>query len=202
MLAAKSTLHYLNSRNIQIGPTSSIFITVRLCSGTKYLCTSLACAQINAALGYPLGICQLMVPISPVSTMPVTGKCLEGLVILACCCAFILFGYDQGVLSGLVSTSSFLTEFGNPSPGLLGTIVAIYDVGCAIGSIATIWIGDRLGRRRTIFIGGILVSLIAPLSNSIGDSCLTAIQICLGTALQASAFSVPHMIVGRIITGT
>ncbi|KAJ5590572.1 sugar transporter STL1 [Penicillium hetheringtonii] len=112
--------------------------------------------------------------------MPVTGKCLEGLVILACCCAFILFGYDQGVLSGLVSTSSFLTEFGNPSPGLLGTIVAIYDVGCAIGSIATIWIGDRLGRRRTIFIGGIL--------------------ICLGTALQASAFSVPHMIVGRIIT--
>lgn len=95
--------------------------------------------------------------------MTVTGKYLEGLVILACCCAFILFGYDQGVLSGLVSTPSFLTAFGNPSPGLLGTIVAIYDAGCAIGSIATIWIGDWLGRRRTIFAGGVLVSFIASL---------------------------------------
>jgi len=90
--------------------------------------------------------------------MTLTGKRLEWTVITACCFAFLLFGYDQGVLSGLVSTPEFLNTFGNPSPGLLGTIVAIYDIGCVVGSLGTIWLGDILGRRRSIVVGGIFVS--------------------------------------------
>lgn len=86
-----------------------------------------------------------------------TGKSLDWAIIVNCCCAFVLFGYDQGVLSGLVSTPEFLDTFSNPSAGLLGTIVAIYDIGCVVGSLATIVIGDVLGRRRSMYLGGVLV---------------------------------------------
>ena len=34
-----------------------------------------------------------------------------------------------------------------------GIAVAAYNVGCFCGAISTIWIGDRLGRRKTIFLG-------------------------------------------------
>lgn len=62
-----------------------------------------------------------------------------------------------------------------------GISVASYNVGCFCGAIACIWIGDILGRRKTIFTG-------------------SAIMI-VGAALQASAFGLPQFIVGRIITG-
>ena len=53
--------------------------------------------------------------------------------------------------------------------------------GCFLGAIMTIWLGDLLGRRRTIFLG-------------------SAIMV-VGATLQTSAFSLPHLIVGRIVTG-
>jgi MFS family permease len=62
-----------------------------------------------------------------------------------------------------------------------GISIASYNLGCFCGAIACIWIGDILGRRKTIFVG-------------------SSIMIA-GAILQASAFSLPHFIVGRIITG-
>lgn len=62
-----------------------------------------------------------------------------------------------------------------------GITVSSYNVGCFIGAIITIFIGDILGRRKMIFVG-------------------SAIMV-VGATLQASAFHLPHMIVGRIITG-
>ncbi|KAI9806713.1 MAG: hypothetical protein M1825_006170 [Sarcosagium campestre] len=62
-----------------------------------------------------------------------------------------------------------------------GISVASYNLGCLAGAIATIFIGDILGRRKTIFVG-------------------SSIMI-LGASLQCSAFSLGHFIAGRVITG-
>lgn len=62
-----------------------------------------------------------------------------------------------------------------------GISVASYNLGCFAGAIACIFIGDILGRRKTIFVG-------------------SAIMV-VGALLQASAFSLAHFIVGRVITG-
>lgn len=62
-----------------------------------------------------------------------------------------------------------------------GIAVASYNLGCFIGAIITIFIGNPLGRRKMIFLG-------------------TAIMV-VGAALQASAFTLEHFIIGRIITG-
>lgn len=62
-----------------------------------------------------------------------------------------------------------------------GIAVASYNLGCFIGAIITIFIGNRLGRRRIIFLGTVIM--------------------VVGAILQASAFSLEHFIIGRIITG-
>ncbi|KAL2817540.1 general substrate transporter [Aspergillus granulosus] len=113
--------------------------------------------------------------------MHLTGSTLRRTIFANCCFAFVLFGYDQGVLAGLASTPQFHESFNHPSSDLLGTIVAIYDIGCFVGALSMLFIGDWLGRRRSIVLGGIL--------------------ICVGALLQASSYTVAHMIVGRIVTG-
>ncbi|KAI6783156.1 Sugar transporter-like protein [Emericellopsis cladophorae] len=107
---------------------------------------------------------------------------------------FLLFGYDQGVMGGILTLPVFLAQFPTIDPNsddpssssaarstYQGIAVASYNLGCFIGAIFTIFIGNPLGRRKMIFLG-------------------TAIMV-VGAALQASAYTLPHFIIGRIITG-
>lgn len=54
-------------------------------------------------------------------------------------------------------------------------------MGCFLGSVVTAFVGESLGRRKTI-TGGVIVMII-------------------GAVLQATAYSRAHMIVARIVTG-
>ncbi|EXJ95770.1 hypothetical protein A1O1_00894 [Capronia coronata CBS 617.96] len=111
---------------------------------------------------------------------------------------FLLFGYDQGVMGGLLTLPAFTSVFpeidtsangvagltpsqANHKSTIQGISVASYNVGCFVGAIICIWVGDFLGRRRTIVLG-------------------SAIMV-IGATLQASAFSLAQLIVGRVITG-
>ncbi|ESZ96873.1 sugar transporter STL1 [Sclerotinia borealis F-4128] len=103
---------------------------------------------------------------------------------------FALFGYDQGVMGGLLTLPSFVATFpeidtvhdtSNYTSTIQGISVASYNLGCFVGAIVTIFIGDILGRRRMIFLG-------------------SSIMI-IGAILQASAFSLGQLIAGRVITG-
>lgn len=91
----------------------------------------------------------------------------------------MLIGYDNGVFGGIIGGTGFQKTFNNPSPGLLGTIVAIYEIGCCVGSLLTAFIGDKLGRRRTI--------------------CLGAVVMLVGTGFQAGVSSAGPMIAARIV---
>ena len=62
-----------------------------------------------------------------------------------------------------------------------GIAVAAYNVGCFFGAVSTIWIGDRLGRRRTIFVGSSIM--------------------VIGATLMAASVNLPMFIVSRVITG-
>ncbi|KAI4599134.1 hypothetical protein KJ359_002092 [Pestalotiopsis sp. 9143b] len=95
-----------------------------------------------------------------------------------------LFGYDQGVFSGVVISKDYLDVHdlhGSGKTNLLSIVTSIYAVGCFLGAVVAFTIGERLGRKKTIMVG----------------SCIMAV----GAALQTSSFSVPHMMVGRIISG-
>ncbi|TCD66942.1 hypothetical protein EIP91_000720 [Steccherinum ochraceum] len=114
---------------------------------------------------------------------------------------FTLFGYDQGVMSALLTAKQFERVFPQVAVNatLQSFIVAIYvgpllrvghpgsdrasqqEIGCLVGALSNLWVGDRLGRRKTIVLGGVIM--------------------IIGAILQATSFSYAQMVVARIITG-
>ncbi|KAK5016975.1 hypothetical protein LTR16_001320 [Cryomyces antarcticus] len=93
-----------------------------------------------------------------------------------------LFGYDQGVFGGVIVTPDFLNTLKlNNNTSLVGTVTALYDIGCFFGAIAAFSLSEPLGRKKTILLGTTIMSI--------------------GAILQISAFSVAQMIVGRIVAG-
>ncbi|PLN76847.1 general substrate transporter [Aspergillus taichungensis] len=114
---------------------------------------------------------------------------------------FLLFGYDQGVTGGLLTLKSFAKYFptivqvgdawkemqeNDPAAASAqstrqGIVVAAYNLGCFAGSIPTIWVGNWLGRRKTIFLGSFIM--------------------VIGALLQCTAYDLSQLIVGRLVTG-
>ncbi|KAI9753060.1 MAG: hypothetical protein M4579_005359 [Chaenotheca gracillima] len=115
-----------------------------------------------------------------------TGKHLEIAVCATASSGFLLFGYDQGVMSGIITEEQFVDLFplmdqNYKSGAIQALVVAIYEIGCLLGSLFIICYGDKLGRRRAVIIG--------------------AIVMLIGTAIQCSSYSLAQLIVGRIVTG-
>ena len=57
----------------------------------------------------------------------------------------------------------------------------LQEIGCLIGALSNLWVGDKLGRRRTIVVGGVIM--------------------IIGAILQTTSFSYAQLVVARIITG-
>ncbi|OJD33744.1 general substrate transporter [Diplodia corticola] len=113
-----------------------------------------------------------------------TGGWLTFWLTVACATDMTLFGYDQGVFSGVVVTQDFLELHDLVGPGktkILSTVTAIYDVGCFFGAIIAFTAGERLGRRNTVLLG----------------TCVMAV----GALIQTSSYSLAQMFVGRIVLG-
>ena len=102
--------------------------------------------------------------------------------ILTCCLG--RFGYDQGVFGGVIVTKDFLDTHnlaGDSKTSLLGTVTAIYDIGCFFGAVIAVWMGEVLGRRKSVLVGTTIMSV--------------------GAILQITSYSTAQMIVGRIVAG-
>ena len=111
----------------------------------------------------------------------VTGRNLNIFITIASTCGFLLFGYDNGVFSGIIVNPWFLKTFHKPSGGLLGTISAMYNIGGLIGSAAAFLLGDALGRRKTILCGVAVTTIGAmPFSAATNIGTLVAGRIVCG----------------------
>lgn len=102
---------------------------------------------------------------------------------------FTLFGYDQGVMSALLTAGQFekvfpqvVVDSSHPNHATLQSfVVAVYEIGCLMGALSNLWVGDRLGRRRTIVLGGCIM--------------------IIGAILQTTSYSYAQLVVARIFTG-
>ncbi|KAG6022191.1 hypothetical protein E4U41_002299 [Claviceps citrina] len=110
-----------------------------------------------------------------------TGKALIYFTSIFVSLGVFLFGYDQGVMSGIITGPYFIDYFDHPSKAHIGTMVAILEIGAFIASLVVGRVGDIIGRRRTILYG----------------SCI----FFVGGALQTAATSMAMMMVGRIVAG-
>ncbi|GAA6059453.1 hypothetical protein JCM10212_005392 [Sporobolomyces blumeae] len=122
------------------------------------------------------------------------GTKLTWWITVAASCGFGLFGYDQGVMSGIISAPQFFETFPACDPARQGKYrasilqalyVAIYEVGCLGGAIFALLFGDKLGRRKMMFTG--------------------ATVLTLGVLIQVTSFdghwAGGQFIIGRIVTG-
>ena len=102
--------------------------------------------------------------------------------------AIALYGYDQGMMSLINTNQNYLATMGiaEESP-LVGIIVSIYYLGCAVGAIFHSWLADKAGRKPSIFSSLALSSL--------GN----LLMFIAGLGYTKGALAV--MFVGRIIMG-
>lgn len=115
------------------------------------------------------------------------GNQLSLVVSIVATTGFLLFGYDQGVMSGIIAAEPFNDYFPETKNNKTyqGFVTAIYEVGCLLGAIFILMFGDRLGRRKGIMSGAAIMILGV------------IIQI---TAVKGHKATV-QLIVGRTVTG-
>lgn len=92
-----------------------------------------------------------------------------------------LFGYDQGVMSGIITGPYFKKYFNYPGPLEVGTMVAVLEIGALITSVAAGRVGDIIGRKGTLFVGAVIFTV--------------------GGAIQTFTIGFWTMLIGRITSG-
>ncbi|KIM75299.1 hypothetical protein PILCRDRAFT_13714 [Piloderma croceum F 1598] len=84
-------------------------------------------------------------------------------------------------MSGVLSNNHYKDVFSNPGPNAQGAIVASMPAGSLVGALFVTWLGDKIGRKKTIILAGMIW--------------------VLGSILQCASVNRGMLVVGRIISG-
>lgn len=85
-------------------------------------------------------------------------------------------------MTDVIASPNFLAFFNtDPTSSIIGAINSTFSGGAVFGSLMGGFTMDRLGRKKTIQIGGIIAAV--------------------GGILQCAAYNLPMILVGRIISG-
>ncbi|PLB46225.1 sugar transporter [Aspergillus steynii IBT 23096] len=136
------------------------------------------------------------------------GRTLNWSIGFIASCGFLMFGYDQGVLSALLTLDSFqetlslmtpreksndLCWLDNPENTIphpdhckgdantQAAGVAIYQVGCWLGSLVILAYGEKWGRKSSTFWGSLIM--------------------IIGTIMQVACFEYGLFVAGRVVGG-
>lgn len=103
--------------------------------------------------------------------------------------AFLAMGFSLSFLGGVVGYQPFYAQFPQINTAtttgelkkhnalIQGVTVSTLNLGAILGCFSVMYLGNKLGRRKTTFVG--------------------AVVTLIGTVLQCSAFSIAQLIVGR-----
>ncbi|KAK8004562.1 cytochrome c oxidase [Apiospora arundinis] len=104
------------------------------------------------------------------------------------CFGAMSFGWDSGVIGGVINLATFRAAYGLggekdlATANLQGNIVSVLQAGCFVGAIAAFWLADKIGRRWSL----------------IGSAAMTL----SGVIMQAAASGhLEPMYIGRFISG-
>lgn len=112
----------------------------------------------------------------------------KGEVVLFSSTAIALYGYDQGMMSLINTNYDYLDTMGIAGDDpLVGIIVSVYYLGCAIGGISASLLADRSGRKPSIFA----CLAVTALGN--------LLMFIAGLGYKQGAL--PVMLLGRIVMG-
>ncbi|KAH0833343.1 hypothetical protein J3R83DRAFT_12412 [Lanmaoa asiatica] len=97
----------------------------------------------------------------------------------------IFFGWDMGLIGGILSLASFQQYFGinkmsaSAQANLNGNIVSVLQAGCFFGAVSTGYISGRFGRKKPLVISGLIYLLgsIVQTVSGIGSSQVVALRV-------------------------
>ncbi|GAC95713.1 sugar transporter [Pseudozyma hubeiensis SY62] len=123
--------------------------------------------------------------------MGLRGRSLRWAITTTSVIGFSLFGFDQGLMSGIITGTKFNEEF-PPTAGsshratvIQGAVVSCYELGCFFGAIFTLLRGEKIGRRPLMLVGAVLM--------------------IIGTIISITPFkghwALGQFVVGRVISG-
>lgn len=130
------------------------------------------------------------------NTFGLTGRPLRVAITVFATVGFSLFGYNQGMMSGLITGKQFNQTF--PATDMnakganehhvtvvQGAVTSCYELGCFFGALFALFRGENFGRKPLIVSGSVI--------------------IVIGTIISVTAFegswSLGQFVIGRVITG-
>lgn len=132
--------------------------------------------------------------LSRTSHMGLEGRPLRLISTLIAVTGFSLFGYDQGLMAGIITAPQFNDDFpATLSHGkddthatvIQGAVTSCYEIGCFMGAIFVLLYGDKFGRKPMVVFGSLI--------------------IVVGTILCIVAFrehwGLGQFVIGRVVTG-
>jgi len=90
-------------------------------------------------------------------------------------------------MSGIISAPAFnnVFEATRDNPTMQGLVTAIYEIGCLMGAMFILGVGDLLGRRKAMILGSIIM----------------AVGVVIQVTCQPGANPLAQFIVGRVVMG-
>ncbi|KAB8260959.1 general substrate transporter [Aspergillus pseudonomiae] len=132
------------------------------------------------------------------TTSGLSGRPLRLSITFAAVVGFSLFGYNQGMMAGLLNGKEFVNTFPilampeNPTAGekhyidvIRGAVTSCYELGCFFGAMFSMFFGDRLGRTRLICMGASVLIVGALLT----------------TVCFTGKWEVGQFVIGRVVSG-
>jgi len=124
---------------------------------------------------------------SRTNTFGLSGRALRVAITFSAVSGFSLFGYDQGLMSGIITGDQFNYAFpsteGNKT--VQGAVTASYEIGCFFGALFALIRGDKIGRRPLIISGSLIIIIGALIS----------------TVAFKGHWALGQFVVGRVVTG-
>lgn len=102
-------------------------------------------------------------------------------ILITCQIAFVLFGYNQGVFSGIINNEDFLNIVNHPRAGMLGFLVSIYNLGCFFGTFIAFMTTDRLGFQKSMWF--------------------SMVYVVVGGTVQTCSYSLTQLLISRFVNG-
>jgi len=63
---------------------------------------------------------------------------------------------DISSMSGVLSNDAYKRTFDNPDPNVQGAIVSAMPAGSFAGALLVSYVGDRIGRKKTVILAGLI----------------------------------------------
>ncbi|CAG8934629.1 unnamed protein product [Penicillium salamii] len=132
------------------------------------------------------------------STSGLSGRALRLSITFTAVMGFSLFGYNQGMMAGILNGKEFVNTFPilkmpeNPTGSqkhyidvIRGGVTSCYELGCFFGALFSMFYGDALGRTRLIAMGASTLILGALIT----------------TVCYRAHWEVGQFVIGRVVSG-